>query len=91
VEHRRSFFHFFRHLPQGISTVHSFRTAAQRILIAERLQMREIAITASVNDTLPVIAKAGSAAVFLKPESEQAARLNLIKRRMDMLPSGSQT
>jgi hypothetical protein len=38
----------------------------QRILIAERLRMREIAITASVNDTLPVIAKAGSAAVFLK-------------------------
>jgi hypothetical protein len=30
--------------------------------------MREIAITASVNDTLPVIAKAGSAVVFQTAE-----------------------
>ncbi|MGH9517900.1 MAG: hypothetical protein ACRD3P_19710 [Terriglobales bacterium] len=31
--------------------------------------MRDIAITAGVNDTLPVIAKAGSAAVFQRAES----------------------
>jgi hypothetical protein len=31
--------------------------------------MREIAITASVNETLPVIAKVGSAAVFPKGKS----------------------
>jgi hypothetical protein len=41
--------------------------------------MREIAITASVNLTLPVMVKVGSAAVFLKAKSEQAAKPGLTK------------
>ena len=52
-----------------------------QILIAEPSRMREIAITASVNETLPVIAKVGSAAVVLKGKSERAARLQLTKLR----------
>jgi len=48
-------------------------------VIAERAVMREIAITASVNLTLPVIVKVGSAAVFLKAKSEQAAKPGLTK------------
>jgi hypothetical protein len=64
----RNFCQVFRELPQGISTLHSFRTAGPRILIAEPEQMRESAITAGVNDTLPVIAKAGSAVVFQRAE-----------------------
>ena len=59
-----SFYRFFRRLPQGSLSVHSFRTVSLRILIAEREWMRDSAITASVNETLPVIAKVGSAAVF---------------------------
>jgi hypothetical protein len=59
-----NFCQVFLLLPQGISTLHSFRTATPRIPIADPEQMRESSITAGVNDTLPVIAKAGSAVVF---------------------------
>src|SRR3954470_260517 len=64
----RNYCRVFRLLPQGTLTLHSFRTATLRILIAEPEQIRESSITAGVNDTLPVIAKAGSAAVFQRAE-----------------------
>src|SRR2546423_14708192 len=73
----RNFSPVFRLLPQGTLTLHSFRTATLRILIAEPEQIRESSITAGVNDTLPVIAKAGSAAVFQRAEVGASCKANL--------------
>jgi hypothetical protein len=52
-----NFLRFFLYLPQAILIVHRFRTAGPRILIANQFQMRDIALTAGVTVTLPVIAQ----------------------------------
>ncbi len=49
--------HFFRFLPQAIRNVHRIRTARVRIVIAKFFWMRESALTAGVDVTLPVIAQ----------------------------------
>jgi hypothetical protein len=87
----QNFCRFFRHLPQGTRNLHSFRTAELQILIAERSRMREIAITASVNETLPVIAKVGSAAVVLTGKIGASCKASTDQAQRDVLPSGSQT
>jgi hypothetical protein len=51
------FLRVFRALPQAILIVHRIRTAGARIVIAKRFWMRESALTAGVDVTLPVIAQ----------------------------------
>ena len=51
------FSRFFRALPQTIPNVHRIRTAALRILIANPFNIGDIAFTAGVTVTLPVIAQ----------------------------------
>src|SRR6266568_1264998 len=57
-------FRVFRWLPQTRLVVHSFRTAGAGIFVDENFRIGESAITAGVNDTPPVIAQVGSAAVI---------------------------
>src|SRR6185369_1812986 len=52
----------FLSFPQGSLNVHRFRTAAARIPVAARNEMRESSLTASVDVALPVIVRGGSAA-----------------------------
>jgi hypothetical protein len=50
-------FCFFRTCPQASSFLHRFRTAAAKFAVAENSGLRESAITAGVDDMLPVIAQ----------------------------------
>jgi hypothetical protein len=54
---RPDFLHLLRALPQAIRNVHRIRTAGARFLIAKFFWMRESALTAGVDVTLPVIAQ----------------------------------
>jgi len=68
-------FHVFRYLPQATAIVHRFCTARPWFFIAANSRILESAITAGVNDALPVIAQGWFCGSF--PEGE--------------LPSGSQS
>ena len=85
-----NFIPVFRQLPQGTLVVHRFRTAGQGFIVDEFLQIRESAVTAGVNVTLPVIAEAGSAAVFAGVSPDQAEGFLPGQTQAVKLLSGSQ-
>jgi hypothetical protein len=54
---KSDYFRFFLVFPQTSPCVHSFRTAGTGFSVAQTFTMRDIAITAGVDITLPVIAQ----------------------------------